>query len=253
MDVYEDSGGIYGRRKIRAALARRGITVAKCTVERLCRDLGIRGVVRGKFPRTTKPAPETERPADLVDRAFSATAPNQLWVADITYVRTDVGWVYVAFVLDVFSRMIVGWQTSTRMFADLAIDALAMGLWLRRRSGQDITGLIHHSDRGVQYRAIRYTQALDEAGAVASVGSRGDSYDNAMAEALNSLYKHELIYRKGPWASTNAVEIATAEWVHWYNTTRLHGELDHRPPAEVEDLYWQQQTAAEIESALQNK
>lgn len=177
MDVYEDSGGIYGRRKIRAALARKGIPVAKCTVERLCGDLGIRGVVRGKFPRTTKPAPETDRPADLVDRAFCATAPNQLWVADITYVRTDVGWVYVAFVLDVFSRMIVGWQTSTRMFADLAIDALAMGLWQRRRAGHDITGLIHHSDRGVQYRAIRYTQALDEAGAVASVGSRGDSYD----------------------------------------------------------------------------
>ena len=171
MEAYEDSGGIYGRRKISAALARRGITVAKCTVERLCRELGIRGVVRGKFPRTTTPAPETERPGDLVDRAFTASAPNQLWVADITYVRTDVGWVYVAFVLDVFSRKIVGWQTSTRMFADLAIDALAMGLWLRRRAGHDITGLIHHSDRGVQYRAIRYTQALDEAGAVASVGS----------------------------------------------------------------------------------
>ncbi|WFN94938.1 IS3 family transposase [Gordonia sihwensis] len=253
MDVYEDSGGIYGRRKIRAALARKGITVAKCTVERLCGDLGIRGVVRGKFPRTTKPAAETEHPGDLVDRAFAATAPNQLWVADITYVRTDAGWVYVAFVLDVFSRMIVGWQTSTRMFADLAIDALAMGLWLRRRTGQDITGLIHHSDRGVQYRAVRYTQALDEAGAVASVGSRGDSYDNAMAEALNSLYKHELIYRKGPWRSTNAVEIATAEWVHWYNTARLHGELDHRPPTEIEDLYWQQHAAAETEPALQNK
>lgn len=253
MQVYEASGGIYGRRKIRAALARQGIQVAKCTIERLCRELGIRGVVRGKFPRTTTPAAETERPADLVDRAFTATVPNQLWVADITYVRTDAGWVYVAFVLDVFSRMIVGWQTSTRMFADLAIDALAMGLWLRRRAGQDLTALIHHSDRGVQYRAIRYTQALDEAGAVASVGSRGDSYDNAMAEALNSLYKHELIYKKGPWTSTNAVEIATAEWVYWYNTTRLHGELDYRPPTEVEAAYWEQYAVNSAqEPVLQN-
>lgn len=156
----------------------------------------------------------------------------------------------MAFVLDVFSRMIVGWQTSTRMFADLAIDALAMGLWLRRRAGQDVTGLIAHNDRGVQYRAIRYTQALDEAGAVASVGSRGDSYDNAMAEALNSLYKHELIYKKGPWTSTNAVEIATAEWVHWYNTSRLHSALDYQTPAVVEAAYWTQNTAPE--PALQN-
>jgi len=250
MRVYQDSGGVYGRRKIRAALALAGITVAKSTIERLCRDLGIRGVVRGKFPRTTKPAPETDRPDDLVDRAFCADAPNQLWVADITYVRTEVGWVYVAFVLDVFSRMIVGWQTSTRMFADLAIDALAMGLWLRRRAGQDVTGLIAHNDRGVQYRAIRYTQALDEAGAVASVGSCGDSYDNAMAEALNSLYKHELIYKKGPWTSTNAVEIATAEWVHWYNNRRLHSALDYRTPAAVETDYWTQHTVPE--PALQN-
>jgi len=248
MRVYEATGGIYGQRKIRAALRMEGITVAKCTIERLCADLGIRGVVRGKFPRTTRPAPETARPADLVDRTFHADAPNQLWVADITYVRTEVGWVYVAFVLDVFSRMIVGWQTSTRMFADLAIDALAMGLWLRRRSGQDLTALIHHSDRGVQYRAIRYTQALDEAGAIASVGSRGDSYDNAMAEALNSLYKHELIYKKGPWTSTNAVEIATAEWVHWYNTTRLHSALDYQPPAAAEADYWTQNRARELTS-----
>ncbi|WYY16073.1 IS3 family transposase [Gordonia malaquae] len=248
MRVYEASGGIYGRRKIRAALHHEGITVAKCTIERLCAELGIRGVVRGKFPRTTRPAPETERPADLVDRQFRAEAPNQLWVADITYVRTEVGWVYVAFVLDVFSRMIVGWQTSTRMFADLAIDALAMGLWQRRRAGHDLTALIHHSDRGVHYRAIRYTQALDEAGAIASVGSRGDSYDNAMAEALNSLYKHELIYKNGPWTSTNAVEIATAEWVHWYNTTRLHSALDYQPPAAIEADYWTQNRVLELTS-----
>ncbi|MEF9412469.1 IS3 family transposase, partial [Rhodococcus sp. IITD102] len=136
---------------------------------------------------------------DLVERDFTATAPNQLWVADLTYVRTQSGWVYVAFVLDVFSRMIVGWQTSTRMYTDLALDALKMGLWARRRAGQDVTGLVHHSDRGVQYRALRYAQTLDQAAAVASVGSKGDSYDNAMAETLNSLYKAELIFLDGPW------------------------------------------------------
>lgn len=158
-------------------------------------------------------------------------------MADLTYVRTEAGWVYVAFVLDVFSRMIVGWQTSTRMYTDLALDALQMGLWHRQRAGQDVTGLTHHSDRGVQYRALRYAQALEEAEAVASVGSKGDSYDNAMAEALNALYKHELIHLDGSWAGRDEVEAATAEWVHWFNTERLHGMLDHCTPAEIEDNY----------------
>ncbi|WP_413083611.1 IS3 family transposase [Tomitella fengzijianii] len=158
----------------------------------------------------------------------------------MTYVRTAAGWVYVAFVLDVFSRMIVGWQSSTRMFADLAIDALAMALWNRKRYGHSVVGLVHHSDRGVQYRAIRYTEHLAEARAVTSVGSRGDAYDNAMAEALNSLYKHELIHRYR-WDSVEDVEYATAEWVSWYNNDRLHSELGYVPPAEFEAVYWKRE------------
>ena len=161
-------------------------------------------------------------------------------MADLTYVRTQSGWVYVAFVLDVYSRMIVGWQTSTRMYTDLALDALTMGLSARRRAGRDVTGLVHHSDRGVQYRALRYAQTLDEAAAVASVGTKGDSYDNAMAEALNSLYKAELIFLDGPWAGRDDVEAATAQWVHWFNTERIHGMLDYRTPTQVETVYYEQ-------------
>ncbi|WP_183321429.1 IS3 family transposase [Flexivirga oryzae] len=231
---------VYGIRKIHAQLNRDGIDVARCTVERLCKQLGIRGTVRGKFPRTTRPAPETGRPKDLVDRQFVAAAPNKLWVADITYVRTETGWVYVAFVLDVFSRMIVGWQASTRMYTDLALDALNMGLFARRRAGHDVNGLVHHSDRGVQYRALRYAHRLEEADAVASVGSRGDSYDNAMAEALNSLYKAELIHLDGPWDGIDDVETATADWVAWFNHHRIHSMLNYQPPVEVEAAYWTQ-------------
>lgn len=207
-------------------------------MRRLMRQLGLRGISRAKGPRTTKPAPETGRPLDLVNREFTASRPNELWVADITYVRTFSGWVYVSFVLDVYSRMIVGWQVSTRLYTDLALDALRMGIWRRQRQGHDLAGLIHHSDRGVQYRAIRYADRLAECDAVASVGSKGDSYDNAMAEALNSLYKAELVRNLGPWQSINDLEIATAEWVDWFNERRLHGEHDQRPPAEVEAIYW---------------
>ncbi|WP_349252154.1 IS3 family transposase [Brevibacterium sp. SMBL_HHYL_HB1] len=229
---------VYGIRKIHAELTRTYGPVARCTVERLCNELGIRGVVRGKFPRTTKPGPETKRPADLVKRNFTAAEPNRLWVADLTYVPTEAGFVYVAFVLDVFSRMIIGWQTSTRMYTDLALDALNMGIWGRKRAGHDVVGLTHHSDRGVQYRALRYTQALAEAEAVASVGSIGDSYDNAMAEALNSLYKYELVFTDGPWSGRNDLEAATAEWVHWFNTERLHSMLDYQTPAEIEAAHY---------------
>lgn len=230
---------VYGIRKIHAELNRtRHTPVARCTVERLCRELGVRGTVRGKWPRTTRPAPETGRPHDLVKRDFTATAPNQLWVADLTYVPTRAGWVYVAFVLDVFSRMIIGWQTSTRMYTDLALDALNMGLWNRKRAGHSVAGLKHHSDRGVQYRALRYAEKLAEAEAVASVGSKGDSYDNAMAEALNSLYKYELIYLDGPWQDREDVEAATAEWAHWFNTDRLHSMLEYKTPAEVEAAHY---------------
>lgn len=236
--IHEDNYGVYGVRKIHAALRREGERVAESTVRRLMRQLGLRGISRAKGPRTTKPAPETGRPMDLVNREFTASRPNELWVADITYVRTFSGWVYVSFVLDVYSRMIVGWQVSTRLYTDLALDALRMGIWRRQRQGRDLAGLIHHSDRGVQYRAIRYADRLAECDAVASVGSKGDSYDNAMAEALNSLYKAELVRNLGPWQSINDLEIATAEWVDWFNERRLHGELDQRPPAEVEATYW---------------
>jgi len=237
--------GVYGARKIHAELNREGITVARCTVERLMHAEGLRGIPREKTRKTTiGDGAETERPQDLVKRKFVATAPNQLWVADLTYVRTHAGWTYVAFILDVFSRMIVGWQVSTSLRTDLALDALDMGLWARQRAGQDVTGLVHHSDRGVhQYRAIRYTERLAEAEAVASVGSKGDSYDNAMAEALNSLFKAECIRNpvmrpKGGWKSVGDVEIAVAEYVDWFNHRRLHGELGHVPPAEFEANHW---------------
>ena len=236
--------GVYGARKIHAELNREGIPVARCTVERLMRQIGLQGIRRDKTRKTTcGDGAETDRPLDLVKRHFAADGPNQLWVADLTYVRTHAGWTYVAFVLDVFSRMIVGWQISTSLRTDLALDALDMGLWARQRAGQDVSGLVHHSDRGVQYRAIRYSERLAEAEAVASVGSRGDSYDNAMAEALNSLFKAECIRNpvmrpKGGWKTVTDVEIATAEYVDWFNHRRLHGEIGMVPPAELEALHW---------------
>jgi transposase InsO family protein len=177
-EVHRENLGVYGARKIYRALRRRGVPVARCTVERLMRRDGLRGILRERSVRTTMgEGAETERPQDLVERQFTAQEPNRLWVADLTYVRTHAGWVYVAFVLDVFSRMVVGWQVSTSLRTELALDALDMGLWARRRAGEDVSGLTHHSDRGVQYRAIRYTERLAEAEAVASVGSKGDSYD----------------------------------------------------------------------------
>lgn len=232
--VHEQNYGVYGARKVHAELVRSGVVVARCTVERLMRAAGLRGVSRAKSPRTTRPAPESGRPLDLVDRQFVAEAPNVLWVADITYIRTFCGWVYAAFVIDVFSRLVVGWQVATSLYTDLALDALQMAIWRRQHAGADLTGLVHHSDRGVQYRAIRYTERLAEAGSVASVGSKGDSYDNALAEAFNSLFKAELIRNKGPWTGINDVEIAVAEYIDWYNNRRLHGELGHVPPAEYE-------------------
>ena len=236
--------GVYGVRKVHAQLNRQGVKVARCTVERLMRAEGLRGIAREKTRRTTiGDGAQTPRPQDLVKREFVATGPNQLWVADLTYVRTHAGWTYVAFVLDVFSRMIVGWQVSTSMRTDLALDALDMGLWARQRTGQDVSGLVHHSDRGAQYRAIRYTERLAEAEAVASVGSKGDSYDNAMAEALNSLFKAECIRNpvmrpKGGWKCVGDVEIAVAEYVDWFNHQRLHGEIGLVPPAEFEAKHW---------------
>jgi putative transposase len=235
--IHRENYGVYGARKVHAALLRRGWTVARCTVERLMRAAGLRGVVRAKSPRTTRPAPETARPADLVERQFTAHAPNLLWVADITYIRTFSGWVYAAFVIDVFSRMVVGWQVATSLYTDLALEALEMAIWKRRHQGGDLSGLVHHSDRGVQYRAIRYTERLEQAQAVASVGSKGDSYDNALAEAFNSLFKAELIRNKGPWTGINDLEVAVAEYIDWFNQRRLHGELGHVPPAEYEAFH----------------
>jgi putative transposase len=199
------------------------------------RELGLRGVVRGKKVRTTWADEVSPRPLDLVDRHFHATAPNRLWVADLIYVQTHSGWVYVAFVPDVFPRFVVGWQASRSLHADLALDALEMALW--RRRGHQLSGLIHHSDRGVQYLAIRYTERLAEAGAVGSVASRGDSYDNALAESFNGLYKTEMIRHRGPWRGLDDVEHAALNYVDWFNHGRLHGELAMLPPSEFESRY----------------
>ena len=237
--VWEEHRRVYGADKVRAQLKREGIPVARCTVERLMRQLGLRGVVRGKTSvRTTIGDEASERPLDLVARRFRAPAPNRLWVADLAYVKTHSGWVYVAFVVDVCSRFVVGWQASRSLRTDLALDALEMALWARRT--EELAGLIHHSDRGVQYLAIRYTERLAEAGAVPSVGSRGDSYDNALAESFNGLYKTELIRHAGPWRGLDDVEYATLEYVDWFNHRRLHGELGMVPPAEFETTYNQQ-------------
>jgi putative transposase len=210
--------------------------VGRDRVARLMGELGIAGVVRGTPRRTTTSAETADRPADPVERDFTAPAPNRLWVTDLTYVATWAGFCYVAFVIDAFSRMIVGWRVTTSLRTDLALDALEMAIWTRQ--GQELNGLVHHSDRGVQYLAIRYTERLAEAGAVASVGSRGDSYDNALAETVNGLFKAELIRRQGPWRTADQVELATLAWVAWWNQRRLHGAIGDVPPAELEKAYY---------------
>jgi transposase InsO family protein len=235
--VHRDNFGVYGARKVWLQLGREGIPVARCTVARLMSTLGLRGVRRGAFKVTTTSDGSALRPADLVERDFRASRPNQLWVADITYVATWNGFVYVAFITDVFSRRIVGWRVSRSLRSDLALDALEMALWAR---GKNADGLVHHSDRGSQYLSIRYSERLAEAGAVASVGSRGDSYDNALAETINGLYKTEVIRRRGPWKNIDDVEFATLEWVDWFNNQRLLESIGDIPPAEYEMLYWTQ-------------
>lgn len=239
--VHAENFGVYGARKLHAQLHREGLAVARCTVERLMRAAGLRGISRAKGPRTTIPGHGRETRPDLVERDFTATAPNQLWVADITYCRAFTGWAYAALVTDVFSRRVVGWQLSKSLRTNLALDALEMGIWTRQRAGQDVEGLKHHSDKGVQYVAVRYTQRLSEAGVVASVGSTGDSYDNALAEAFNSLFKAELVRNRGPWKNIDELEIATAEYIDWFNHRRLHGEIGMIPPVEFEDVYDQDQ------------
>ena len=232
--MHTEQFGVYGARKVWRQLHREGISVARCTVERLMGELGLEGVHRGKAHKTTTPEAAATRPADLVERDFSASRPNQLWVADLTYVATWSGFVYVAFVIDAFSRFIVGWQAARSLRTDLALDALEMAIWSRRG---DLEGLVHHSDRGSQYLAIRYTERLAEAGAVCSVGSRGDSYDNALAETIIGLYKTELIRRRGPWKGLDEVEYATLEWVDWFNHRRLLAPIGYVPPAEFEADY----------------
>lgn len=234
--IHAEHFSVYGVRKAWRVLRREGIDVGRDQVARLMRTLGLAGATRAKRIRTTRPALVEARPADLVERVFSAPAPNRLWVADLTYVWTRTGFCYAAFVIDAFSRAIVGWRVSMSLRTDLALDALEMALWAR---GSDHPDLVHHSDRGVQYLAIRYTERLAEAGATGSVGSRGDSYDNALAETVNGLYKAELIHRRGPWRSVDEVELSTSDWVHFWNTRRLHSACGDVPPAEFEAVYHQ--------------
>jgi transposase InsO family protein len=232
--IWEDNFQAYGARKVWHQLLREGETVARCTVERLMRSMGLQGVIRGRKKRTTIPADGDPRPLDLVKRRFGAERPNQLWVADFTYVATWAGFVYVAFVIDVFARMIVGWRASRSMSADLTLDALEQALWARKVK----SGLVHHSDRGSQYLAIRYSERLVEAGVEASVGSVGDAYDNALAETINGLYKAEVIHRRGPWKGLSEVEYATLEWVDWFNNVRLLEPIGYVPPVEFEKAYY---------------
>ena len=240
--VWEDNFRVYGVRKIWRQLNREDIGVARCTVERLMKIQGLRGVVRGRRIKTTFPSRLAERPLDLVNRDFKVTRPNALWVADLTYVATWRGFVYAAFVIDAFARRIVGWRVSTSLHTDIALDALEQALHDRRIGEQD--QLIHHSDRGVQYVAIRYADRLADVGIDPSVGSVGDSYDNALAETINGLYKTELIRQKGPWRGIEAVEFATLEWVDWYNNRRLMEAIGNVPPAELETEYYEQQRSA---------
>lgn len=232
--VWNENFQVYGARKVWRQLNREGIRVARCTVERLMRDVGLSGAVRGRTFKTTIADDTAARPADLVCRDFTASRPNQLWVSDLTYVATWQGFVYVAFVIDVFSRMIVGWRASRSLRTDLALDALEQALWARPTSG----GQVHHSDRGVQYLSIRYTERLAEAGIEPSVGSVGDSYDNALAESVIGLYKTEVVRRRGPWKDLEAVEFATLEWVEWFNNRRLLEPIGNIPPAEREEVYY---------------
>ncbi len=243
--VFKANLSVYGARKVWRQLNREGIRVARCTVARLMRDMGIRGTTRGKTPFTTTPDVLMHRPEDLVERNFSAERPNQLWVADLTYVRTHQGFVYVAFIIDAFSRFIVGWQASRSLHAELALDALEMAIWHRQG---DLEGLIHHSDRGSQYLAIRYTERLGEVGAVASVGSKGDSYDNALAETINGLYKTEVIHRRrAGWKGIDDVSFSTLEWVDWFNHRRLLEPIGDVPPVEFEAAYYAKEDTEEAD------
>jgi putative transposase len=236
--VWQTHMQVYGADKVWRQLNREGHPVARCTVERLMKRQGLQGVRRGKIVRTTIADAAAPCPLDRVNRQFKADRPNQLWVSDFTYVSTWQGWLYVAFVIDVFARRIVGWRVSSSMHTDFVLDALEQALYARQPEQAD--ALVHHSDRGSQYISIRYTERLAQAGIEPSVGSRGDSYDNALAESVNGLYKAELIHRRAPWKTRAAVEMATLEWVSWFNHHRLLEPIGYIPPAEAEVNYYQQ-------------
>ncbi len=233
--VFDENFGVYGVRKVWRQMQREGFEVARCTIARLMRSMGLAGVIRGKRVRTTIPDKAASCPLDHVNRQFRPSRPNLLWVSDFTYVATWTGFVYVAFVIDAYARRIVGWRVSRSAHAGFVLDALEQALHDRRPVGG---GLVHHSDRGVQYVSIKYTERLAEAGLVPSVGSVGDSYDNALAETINGLYKAEVIWRRGPWRSLEAVEYATLEWVDWFNNRRLLEPIGNMPPAEAEAAYY---------------
>lgn len=240
--VWHANFQVYGADKVWRQLNREEVPVARCTVERLMKRLGLEGARRGKVIKTTVSNKAIPCPLDRVNRQFRAERPNQLWVADFTYVSTWQGWLYVAFVIDVFARRIVGWRVSTSMHTDFVLDALEQALYARQ---PELGSLIHHSDRGSQYVSIRYTERLGEAGVEPSVGSRGDSYDNALAETINGLYKTELIYKRGPWKNRESVELATLEWVSWFNHQRLLEPIGYIPPAEAEAQYYRQLAKSE--------
>jgi putative transposase len=234
--VFDENFQVYGVRKVWRQMLREGHDVARCTVARLMRKMGLQGVIRGRRVRTTVPDKAAPCPLDHVNRQFQVARPNVLWVSDFTYVATWQGFVYVAFVIDAYARRIVGWRVSRSAHAGFVLDALEQALHDRRPVSGG--GLVHHSDRGVQYVSIKYTERLAEAGLVPSVGSIGDSYDNALAETINGLYKAEVIHRRGPWRSLEAVEFATLEWVGWFNHRRLLSSIGNVPPAEAEATYY---------------
>jgi putative transposase len=240
--VWDENFQVYGVRKVWRQLKREDVSVARCTVARLMRDLGLRGVVRGRRFKTTIADAALDRPADRVKRDFKVSRPNALWVSDLTYVATWRGFVYVAFVIDAFARRIVGWRVSSSLRTDLALDALEQALYDREVAEQN--PLIHHSDRGAQYLSIRYTERLAEAGIEPSVGTMGDSYDNALAESIIGLYKTELIRQRGPWKNLEEVEFATLAWVDWFNNRRLLEPIGNVPPAELELAYYQSHESA---------
>ena len=234
--VFDENFGVYGVRKVWRQMKREGFDIARCTVARLMKSMGLQGVIRGKPVKTTISDKAAPCPLDKVNRQFQAPAPNRLWVSDFTYVSTWRGFVYVAFVIDAYARRIVGWRVSRTAHASFVLDALEQALHDRRPIHGG--GLVHHSDRGVQYVSIKYTERLAEAGIEPSVGSVGDSYDNALAETINGLYKAEVIHRRGPWRSFEAVEFATLEWVDWFNNRRLLEPIGNIPPAEAEERYY---------------